>query len=63
MMNVHFGGKGKKLLDDRGTSTVEYSLCLLAAAALATILIVVVNGDWVAREVQEMLERAFTVTA
>ncbi|GAA1264533.1 DUF4244 domain-containing protein [Saccharothrix xinjiangensis] len=50
-------------LDDKGTVTVEYSLCLLAAAALATVLLVALKGDWVVGLVQGMLERAFEVSA
>ncbi|WP_228122473.1 DUF4244 domain-containing protein [Saccharothrix syringae] len=49
------------MLDDSGTSTVEYAIVLLAAAGLAMVLFAVMSSDWILAEVQGMVRRAFTV--
>lgn len=45
-------------LDDSGMSTVEYTLGLLAAAAIAMILFGVVQSGSVADGFNELIERA-----
>ncbi|MGB3443063.1 MAG: DUF4244 domain-containing protein [Actinophytocola sp.] len=45
-------------LDDHGMSTVEYAVCLLAAAAFAMILFGVVQSGTVAEGLNDLIERA-----
>jgi hypothetical protein len=45
-------------LDDRGSSTVEYALGMLAAAALAMILYGVVRSGTVADGLNDLIEQA-----
>ena len=45
-------------LDDHGTATVEYALCLLAAAAFAMILFVVVQSGSVTEGLTALIDRA-----
>lgn len=45
-------------LDDRGMSTVEYAMGLLAAAAFAMILYGVVRSGSVADGLNDLIERA-----
>ncbi|QFZ16314.1 DUF4244 domain-containing protein [Saccharothrix syringae] len=54
-------GWRSEVLDDSGTSTVEYAIVLLAAAGLAMVLFAVMSSDWILAEVQGMVRRAFTV--
>ncbi|GAB3869266.1 hypothetical protein GCM10029964_001190 [Kibdelosporangium lantanae] len=49
------------MLDDRGMSTVEYAIGLLAAAALAATLLFVLSGGEVADMIDDLVRRAFDV--
>ncbi|QPK79348.1 DUF4244 domain-containing protein [Corynebacterium lizhenjunii] len=49
---------GSALSDERGMTTVEYALCAVAAAALAGILIAVVNGGAVSEAFQSIITDA-----
>lgn len=49
-------------LDDRGSSTVEYALGMVIAAALAMILYGVVRSGTVAEGLNDLIEQALDVT-
>jgi hypothetical protein len=49
------------MIDDRGMSTVEYAIGLLAAAALAGTLLVVLSGGDVTEMITNLVRRAFDV--
>ncbi|CAL9654074.1 hypothetical protein SUDANB95_06689 [Actinosynnema sp. ALI-1.44] len=51
------------LLDDKGMTTAEYAIGTLAAAGLATLLLVILKGDWVMGLLQGLLHKAFTAGA
>ncbi|ONI81872.1 hypothetical protein ALI22I_37390 [Saccharothrix sp. ALI-22-I] len=53
----------EKVLDDSGTSTVEYAIASIAAAGLAMLLYSLLTGDWTLNHLQGLLQRAFTVDA
>ena len=47
-----------KLKDDRGMSTIEYAFGSLAAAALAGVLYLVVNGNGVTNAIESVITDA-----
>ncbi|WP_199443979.1 DUF4244 domain-containing protein [Umezawaea beigongshangensis] len=49
------------LARDTGTSTAEYAIGTLAAAAVATALYVVLSGDTVASALADLVQRALSV--
>ncbi|AKK10202.1 DUF4244 domain-containing protein [Corynebacterium uterequi] len=48
--------------DERGMSTIEYAMGSLAAAALAAVLFVVVNGDGVTTAMEAIITDALSNT-
>lgn len=50
------------LADDRGMSTVEYAMGSLAAAALAAVLYMVINGDGVTDAIESIITDALSNT-
>jgi len=52
---------GDFVMNDLGMSTVEYTIGLLAAAVLATTLLLVLSGGQVTDAITELVRRAFTV--
>ncbi|GAA1343515.1 DUF4244 domain-containing protein [Saccharothrix algeriensis] len=48
-------------MDDKGMTTAEYAIGTLAAAGLATVLLLLLGGDWVAEQLRGLVERALTV--
>ena len=54
--------KSAKLRDDSGMSTIEYAFGSLAAAALAGVLYLVVNGDGVTSAIEGVITDALTNT-
>lgn len=48
--------------NDRGMSTVEYAMGSLAAAALAAVLYVVINGDGVTTAIESIITDALSNT-
>lgn len=48
--------------NDRGMSTVEYAMGSLAAAALAAVLYVVINGDGVTTAIEAIITDALSNT-
>nr|WP_259926134.1 DUF4244 domain-containing protein [Corynebacterium sp. p3-SID1056] len=54
--------KADKLHDDTGMSTIEYAFGSLAAAALAGVLYLVVNGDGVTSAIEGVITDALTNT-
>ena len=51
-----------KIHDDQGMSTIEYAFGSLAAAALAGVLYLVVNGDGVTSAIEGVITDALTNT-
>ncbi len=54
--------KAEKLRDDSGMSTIEYAFGSLAAAALAGVLYLVVNGSGVSSAIEDVITDALTNT-
>ena len=54
--------KAEKLREDSGMSTIEYAFGSLAAAALAGVLYLVVNGDGVTSAIEGVITDALTNT-
>ena len=50
------------LSNDRGMSTIEYAMGSLAAAALAAVLYLVVNGDGVVDAIESIITDALSNT-
>ncbi|MBW4719807.1 DUF4244 domain-containing protein [Saccharothrix sp. SC076] len=57
---------GKTLWETRhgnyATATAEYAIGTLAAAGLATVLLLLVGGEWVTEMLRGLLQKALTVT-
>lgn len=56
------GQLAARMQDDRGMSTIEYAFGSLAAAALAGVLYLVVNGDGVTSAIEGVITDALTNT-
>ena len=54
--------KAEQLREDSGMSTIEYAFGSLAAAALAGVLYLVVNGDGVTSAIEGVITDALTNT-
>lgn len=52
----------QRLRNDAGMSTIEYAFGALAAAALAGVLYLVVNGDGVVSAIENVITSALTNT-
>ncbi|OHO78055.1 hypothetical protein HMPREF2736_11085 [Corynebacterium sp. HMSC036E10] len=52
----------QRLRNDAGMSTIEYAFGSLAAAALAGVLYLVVNGDGVVSAIENVITNALTNT-
>lgn len=52
----------EKLADDSGMSTIEYAMGSLAAAALAAVLYMVINGDGVVDAIEGIITDALSDT-
>lgn len=52
----------EKLTDDSGMSTIEYAMGSLAAAALAAVLYMVINGDGVVDAIEGIITDALSDT-
>ncbi|WP_311523619.1 DUF4244 domain-containing protein [uncultured Corynebacterium sp.] len=52
----------QRLRNDAGVSTIEYAFGSLAAAALAGVLYLVVNGDGVVSAIENVITSALTNT-
>ncbi|WP_288750781.1 DUF4244 domain-containing protein [uncultured Corynebacterium sp.] len=52
----------QRLRNDDGMSTIEYAFGSLAAAALAGVLYLVVNGDGVVSAIENVITNALTNT-
>ncbi|WP_433267513.1 DUF4244 domain-containing protein [Actinosynnema sp. CS-041913] len=48
-------------MNDKGMTTAEYAIGTLAAAGLATVLLVMLGGDWVSELLRGLLQRALAV--
>lgn len=54
--------KARKMCSDQGMSTIEYAFGSLAAAALAGVLYLVVNGDAVTNAIEGVITDALSNT-
>lgn len=61
-LRVCTGKLAARMQDDRGMSTIEYAFGSLAAAALAGVLYLVVNGDGVTSAIEGVITDALTNT-
>lgn len=61
-MRGYTGKFAARMQDDRGMSTIEYAFGSLAAAALAGVLYLVVNGDGVTSAIEGVITDALTNT-
>ena len=61
-MGDYLAQTAEKLRNDRGLSTIEYAFGSLAAAALAGVLYLVVNGDGVVSAIENVITSALTNT-
>lgn len=61
-LRLYAAQKAEKLRDDSGMSTIEYAFGSLAAAALAGVLYLVVNGDGVTSAIEGVITDALTNT-
>ncbi|WP_396122218.1 DUF4244 domain-containing protein [Corynebacterium sp. p3-SID1056] len=61
-IRLYAARKADKLHDDTGMSTIEYAFGSLAAAALAGVLYLVVNGDGVTSAIEGVITDALTNT-
>ena len=51
-----------RLMTERGMSTIEYAMGSLAAAALAAVLYMVINGDGVVSAIEGIITDALSNT-
>lgn len=61
-LRLYAAEKAEKLRDDSGMSTIEYAFGSLAAAALAGVLYLVVNGSGVSSAIEGVITDALTNT-
>lgn len=61
-IRLYAARKADKLHDDTGMSTIEYAFGSLAAAALAGVLYLVVNGDGVTSAIEGVITDALANT-
>lgn len=61
-LRLYAAQRAEKLRDDSGMSTIEYAFGSLAAAALAGVLYLVVNGDGVTSAIEGVITDALTNT-
>ena len=61
-MRGYTGKLAARMQDDQGMSTIEYAFGSLAAAALAGVLYLVVNGDGVTSAIEGVITDALTNT-
>lgn len=61
-LRLYTAQKAEKLRDDSGMSTIEYAFGSLAAAALAGVLYLVVNGSGVSSAIEDVITDALTNT-
>lgn len=61
-LRLYTAQKAEKLREDSGMSTIEYAFGSLAAAALAGVLYLVVNGDGVTSAIEGVITDALTNT-
>ncbi|AWB83230.1 DUF4244 domain-containing protein [Corynebacterium liangguodongii] len=62
LSNVLYAHLHAKLSNDRGMSTIEYAFGSLAAAALAGVLYMVVNGNGVTSAIERVITDALSNT-
>lgn len=61
-LHLYAVSKARKMGSDQGMSTIEYAFGSLAAAALAGVLYLVVNGDAVTNAIEGVITDALSNT-
>ena len=61
-VHLYAVSRAKKMRSDQGMSTIEYAFGSLAAAALAGVLYLVVNGDGVTNAIEGVITDALSNT-
>ena len=59
---LYAASRAQKMCSDQGMSTIEYAFGSLAAAALAGVLYLVVNGDAVTNAIEGVITDALSNT-
>ena len=59
---LYAASRAQKMCSDQGMSTIEYAFGSLAAAALAGVLYLVVNGDAVTNAIESVITDALSNT-
>lgn len=59
---LYSASRARKMRSDQGMSTIEYAFGSLAAAALAGVLYLVVNGDAVTGAIESVITDALSNT-
>ena len=59
---LHAASRAEKMRSEQGMSTIEYAFGSLAAAALAGVLYLVVNGDAVTNAIESVITDALSNT-
>ena len=59
---LYSASRAQKMRSDQGMSTIEYAFGSLAAAALAGVLYLVVNGDAVTNAIESVITDALSNT-
>ena len=59
---LYAASRARKMRSDQGMSTIEYAVGSLAAAALAGVLYLVVNGDAVTNAIESVITDALSNT-
>lgn len=59
---LYVASRAQKMRSDQGMSTIEYAFGSLAAAALAGVLYLVVNGDAVTNAIESVITDALSNT-
>ena len=59
---LYAASRARKMRSDQGMSTIEYAFGSLAAAALAGVLYLVVNGDAVTNAIESVITDALSNT-
>ena len=60
--SLYAASRGRKMRSEQGMSTIEYAFGSLAAAALAGVLYLVVNGDAVTNAIEGVITDALSNT-
>lgn len=60
LLTIYLSQRLREFGNDRGMSTIEYAMGSLAAAALAAVLYMVINGDGVVSAIEGIITDALS---